>query len=377
MKHLARAAAIGLALACCGCPGVGGDSTTDGNVGVSSVEQPGLRVKGEPNDDFTQPVDVVFDASDTAHLSGSISTADDIDVYALGPLSAGDRLVIDVEAVSGNLDAAIALFDEAGRLAFENDDRNYSLGQLDPFLNAVIRRDSSVYFLAISAAPLANSRSKTGRYRIGIQLVRGGQVPPTAGQIVMLDFGGGTIEIPGDATYTVGPFDAGDIDPSYAGLTAAVRQQVRATVVENFEGLALDVRVFPGDSFPPAGTYSRVLFGGRNPSALGISQDIDAYNSNQADGSIIFTEMFTPDRFRRVLSAAELGTAIGNVATHEIGHLLGLNHVSNVSDLMDTTGGANTLLFDQEFMSSPLHGTIFGIGSQDGFLLLLETLGAS
>jgi hypothetical protein len=78
-----------------------------------------------------------------------------------------------------------------------------------------------------------------------------------------------------------------------------------------------------------------------------------------------------------VLSVTELGTALGNVVAHEVGHLLGLNHVGNVLDIMDTTGGADTFLLDQQFLTSPLDPTIFPIGTQNGLLLLMETLGLS
>ncbi|GMU23845.1 MAG: hypothetical protein AMXMBFR13_39230 [Phycisphaerae bacterium] len=346
----------------------------DANIGVDPKDFPSLRVGGEPNDTFAEPVDVIFDDQGSARLQGTIASSADVDIYALGPMTAGDRIIIDVGTPSG-LDAAVAVFDEAGRLAFENDDRNLDVGLLDPFLNAVIRRDSSVYFLAIAAAPLGEPGRRVGAYEILLQVARGGVPPATAGQLFLLDFDGGTIDIPGDRVYTVGAFNAGDIAREYAGQTSAVRQQVLATVLENYEGLELDVRMVPGDALPPAGTFSRVLFGGRNPSAFGISQSVDPYNADPADGSIVFTDMFTPARFGRVLTPRELGIAIGNVATHEMGHILGLNHVADIFDLMDTTGGPSTLLIDQEFLSSPLDESIFPLGVQDSLLLLLETLG--
>jgi hypothetical protein len=159
-------------------------------------------------------------------------------------------------------------------------------------------------------------------------------------------------------------------------MTAVVRSQIDATVLQNYEGLSLDVRVLPPDPLPVSVAYSTVLFGGRSPDAFGISQDVDSFNSNHSDMSIVFTGMFTPARFGRVLSATELGTAIGNIAAHELGHLLGLNHVDNVNDVMDPSGGTLTLLGDMHFLTSPLDPMIAPIGTQDSFLLLLETLGA-
>ena len=84
--------------------------------------------------------------------------------------------------------------------------------------------------------------------------------------------------------------------------------------------------------------------------------------------------MFTPSRFG-VLTANQLGTAIGNIASHELGHLLGLNHVDNIRDFMDTNGDTSSLLVQMGTDYSPLDSTVSPLGTQDDFLLLLETLG--
>jgi hypothetical protein len=72
-----------------------------------------------------------------------------------------------------------------------------------------------------------------------------------------------------------------------------------------------------------------------------------------------------------------MGVAIGNVASHESGHLLGLNHVHDETALMDEVNPADTFLLDQDFKEAPLSETIGPFGVQDAFLLLQEILGLS
>jgi hypothetical protein len=298
-----------------------------------------------------------------------------VDVYSLGPLEPGDRLIIDVGSPGSLLDSAIVVFDSEERIVFENDDRNYELRQYDPFLNQVVRHQSSMYYLAITAAPLGTGFSLRGSYDIVITMTSGNAVPVPAGQVVVLDFNGGEVTIPDYGSYNIGFFDAADIDPGYAGQTATLRQLIAQTVRENYEGLALEVRVVPSDPLP-TGDYSSIFFGGNSSDAFGVAQSIDSYNADRDDDAIVFTNLFTDALFSHTLTLAELGVAIGNVASHELGHLLGLNHVADIVDLMDTTGGASTLLEDQEFLTdSPLDDSVFPMGIQDSWLWLLETLG--
>ncbi len=348
-----------------------GTDKVDGTTGVNPDDFPDTPVQGEPNDSFEQALFVVLGADGTTRIEGSLPTEQDVDVYNLGPARIGDRIRVDVVAETPGLDAAFAVFDDEGRILFENDDRNLDLQQLDPYFNSDVRRETTATYLAITSSPLGPS---TGDYHANITIQSGDPVEGQR-QTVLLDFSGGSVTIPGDRTYTVDAFTTDDISPAYVGFTEDVIAGIVATVRENYDGLQLDLLIEPGDGVPAGSDFSRVLFGGFSRTAFGLAESVDTMNLDRCDDAIIFIETFRPSNFGRVLTSEELGTAIGNVASHEIGHLLGLNHVSDTTDLMDSTGSPLTFAVDQEFLNSPLEESIFPIGFQDAWLLLTELLG--
>lgn len=355
----------------------GGDGGTssdavDGNRD-STVTSPLGKTYGEPNDDFDHAVVAVFNGNGEAGLKGSVSHREDLDVYLLGSLSAGDRLIVDISTVGSALDASIAVFDSRQRLMVNNDDRTEL--NLDSLIDWVVREDDSAYYLVITTAAFAASGTFTGSYAADISVSGGSAVPEPREQILVLDFDGGVVNSPVLGSLNLGPFDAADIDPRYAGTTGDMVARIREVVEQNYGRFNVTV-LTTDDAQPPAGTeVSRIFFGGFNASAYGIAEDVDLYNVDLCDDAIIYTESFTADQFSRSPSTSGMGVAIGNVASHEAGHLLGLNHVDNDADLMDDRSGADAFLTDQEFMESPLSSDIMPIGTQDGVLLLSESVG--
>lgn len=306
-------------------------------------------------------------------FSGEISGAGDTDVFSLGTLSAGDRLEIDIDTVEGNLDPVAAVFDPNREIHLFNDDRVSTNGSedLDPLIDDVIRGESGVYFLGIAAFSGSGS---SGKYHVTIRVTRGVGVPDVSGQIVYLNWAGGSnIVVRNVGTFNLKPFDAADLGAAYAGRTAEMKRAIQNIVRNRYSGF--DLTVISSDDGPePATAHSTVHFGGTNRNAFAISEQIDTLNGDPGDDTIIFSSSFA-DAFVPSPSFEAMATAVGNTVAHEIGHLLGLVHTADPNELMDTTGVNERLLEAQQFGTAALDSSVFPIGVQDAVALIGFAIG--
>jgi len=307
-----------------------------------------------------------------------------LDVYLLGALSPGDWITVDAYANGSPLDITIALFDDKGRLVFNNDDRQVqtSCGQeiqpptsLDAYADLIVRHAGNPYYLVVTHSPFAASNALIGSYRVDIKAESGFDVPQPAAQTLLLDFDGAVVNSPMLGQMTLAPFDAADISTVYKNDTQTIKDRIREVFEQNYERFNVTILTTDDPPPPPGTVYSTIFFGGFDRRAFGLAENVDLYDIDRCDDAIIFTESFTPSVFIGVPTATELGTAIGNVGSHEAGHLLGLNHTDNDLDLMDDQSPADAFLEDQEFMEAPLSTDIMPLGTQDGVLLLDEIVG--
>jgi hypothetical protein len=354
-----------------------GSELVDGNRD-DSLRSPLGKTAGEPNDTFADPIVAVFDENGAAAIQGTVAEVGDLDVYLLGELSAGTELIVDASTQGSALDVSVAVFDGDQQLVYNNDDRETPGDRfLDSYIEWLVRHDSERYYLVVTNSPFAQYEyENAGSYAVDIRVSTGFEVPDPVGQTLLLDFDGGVVNSPVLGSMTLGPFDAALISPIYEGQTETVKDAIRSVFEQNYE--RFNVTILTTDDPPPRGmSFSTIYFGGLNYEAFGIAEDVDLYNADYSDDALIFTETFSPGQFSEIPTATEIGVAIGNIASHEAGHLLGLNHVDDDWELMDDQSAADAFLLDQEFDQAPLSSDIMPIGYQDAPLLLFEAVGPS
>ena len=333
---------------------------------------PGGTLPGAPGDTFATAAAITLDSNGNAAFNGTITT-NKAAVYDLGAVAPGDRIIASVGASTGSaLDTTLAIFDAQGELFALNDDVDLSAGMLGSAIDDVVVTASTNFYLAVSKFFFD---ATGGAYEGTVRIERGGAMPSPAAQTLLLKFDGGTATIESEGTLNVDPFDAADIDAAYAGNTAAIKTKIVEIVREDFLGTGVQVVTTDENPVLTPGTFSTMYFGTFSSTKFGVADNVDQGNRDRCDDGIVFTDNFD-DPFAAQPTTAGIGMAIGNVASHEAGHLLGLNHVGDIAALMDSTGTASTLLANQTFKTAPLTEQIFPIGTQNAPAILQRVVPA-
>ncbi len=327
----------------------------------------------EPNDTFDLAVRLRGLGQEVLSIEGRIDVVGDIDVFDLGSLQTGDRVVIDLVRLDEPFRPSLALFDEQHRVFFIANDP-YTEGGPAAFelIDAPIRRDTPHGFLAVTGHP---DGADVGAYHFDIRIEEDNVAGPEKPQQVLLAFDGGVLPRPIFGVTNVAPFDAARIAPDYAQQGAVIKQAILDTLRENFEGFDITFVTTDRAGDLLGDEHTTLYFGSTHENLLGASDPVDEFNRDRSDNAIVFTEQFDSATIGFTRSAEDLGRAIGNVASHELGHLLGLYHVQGEQAVMNQTARARDLFIDQEFSTAPLLKRVFPIGTQDAILRLAETIG--
>lgn len=327
--------------------------------------------EAEPNNDFSAPQSINLPPESMIDITASLSDVKDMDIYDIGAASANEQITVTANC-SSSLNLAAAVFDEQQRLLSCNDDRSWQM-DTRPSLSVVLRHDCQHCYVVIAASPTVTQAQ--GPYTLRI-LRETTTIPAARPQVLYLSFAGGkSVMLPDTTMANIPAFSASGIDPSFANDTAAMEAAILSHIQNHYA--RFNVQVVSSTQLPTPPNNATVLyFGLYNAQLLGLADNVDEYNTDLTQMAIIFT-----DTFRLFMplqpTAEEMAVALANVASHEAGHLLGLEHTQDWDDLMDTTAPADALLKDQEFKTAPLYNQVFPVGLQDGVMLLTETLGSN
>lgn len=334
----------------------------------------------EPNDFFDEASLCKVPRTGERAFEGGTGNLEDIDTYLIeGPFSRGDRIIIDVTGNDG-LNTVAAIFDDNQDIIDANDDRSYYARALNPYIAQLIRQDTENIYLGIAVTRAAYFASEEGRFA-GTYSIRAARKPdtgleqPPQQQLVYLNFEAGpVVQIGLEPFVTMNGFSAESISQRHAGRT----DQMIEMIIERMKADFADYNVILTDSRhspPPDHPHTTLYFGNFNAAYLGLADNVDTGNIYPVQEAIIYTEDLA---LFESLSPTfeETALAIANIASHELGHLLGLEHTAEAGDLMATASTARQVIeIDADFRRARLLGGVFPIGWQNNPETLLLNVG--
>lgn len=305
-----------------------------------------------------------FSPDNAASVRGAVRRSGDYQLFDLGPSEAGQEWQVSYATISAAGPFTVVILDENDRLL-----QRSIVAPTTP-LKHVTRRAYTNVRVGVGMAYSAYG----GNFDLSVRTKTGNEIPGPRPQLAYLNFGAGRdVRVHVRPGISFSAFDGAILGPEYASETDVIRNAVIAAIRADYAPYNVTI-LTSLDGPAPAEPHATIHFGGQDDALLGLADDVDSYNSNPAQTAVVYIDGFADFATMR-LSPEDMGTMIGNVGSHELGHLLGLYHTREPVDVMDTTGSAWDLASGQDFSLAALESSVFPVGYEDSPQLLEDAVG--
>ena len=339
-------------------------SLFSGGCGLDSLSSSSSDIaEKESNDTFDEAQAVNADTAGSVGISGSLSSSD-CDVFLLGSFTEGETITVRLRSSSSLLSSdtvSVGIFDGNQDVAWLEQDVDCKSTYQD-VLTYTVCEDSHFY--------LALCRSDSSRGTLSYELqvnIGSGSVTVPDGQIVYFNFNGiSSLDIGGVSMSNLAPFSEINMGYSYELLAKDIINLVK----EDYSGYQVTF-ISSYDQSAPSDAYSTVYITSSKGDYYGLADDVDWYDEDKSDNAVVFAGLMVDSGITRT----KFDQMVANVVSHETGHLLGLMHTDDDTELMDQSTPTSALEEDQSFGRAPLAAEEFPIGYQDALELLAFSIG--
>ncbi len=366
---------------------------TDRTNAVRAYAGPTVQVVGDfDTDGITADTPILPYVNDTATV---ITDPDEVrQIFDLGPLNQGDRLFLSLASTPGfgasfELPNNVAGLAEFSIMILDANEDIFAWYQDDFVLftqdaKLIVGHDSPHYYVVLD-----------GGIGLNVRIERDTDLFAPRAQTVFLNFDGiASIAVGGLPVTSVSALDASDfngyfsVNPNWGNNeTETLKAAILNTIQSAYDGYNL--QFVTSDAGVPSGPHQTMHIGGSSSSLYGIADYIDPRNDTLTGSGITFAVSIgagtieNPGVFNPVDNLSELGAAIGRVAAHEIGHLLGLRHTADGTDIMQSgfdgvDSGDPTIsriLKSAVVSQSEQVSFLPALGTQNAPVTLIETVG--